>query len=130
MQKNDNNNYALYIITSVLLGVLSTVVSLFVFAILFTVLDLKQYYNAIFATVSLIIGSFVGSSMFVNKIKSKGFVNGVLAAACIYAIVFLASLIFSENSFSLTSLFHLISSLLSGAIGGILQVNKKSKYNI
>ena len=130
MQKNDSREYILNLLVSVLLGGLSAIISLFIFAVIFTVLDLELFYNAVFATLSLIIGCFIGSSVFVNKMKSKGFLNGITVALIIYAIVFVASLIFSDNGFSLSSLFHLAASLLSGAIGGILQVNKKSKYNI
>ncbi len=108
-----------------LLGVIMTLVFLFIFALVITFFDLQGFYNGIFATVSIILGTFVSAYFYVSKIKSKGFLNGVLIGASIFIIIFIASLFLSDKGFSLSSLFHLISALLSGGIGGIIQVNKK-----
>ncbi|MEE0946599.1 MAG: TIGR04086 family membrane protein [Acutalibacteraceae bacterium] len=130
MSKIFDSEYIKSLLLSILIGATSMVAALFIFAVLFTYLDLKMYYNSIFAILALILGTFVGSSIFVSKIKTKGFLNGVLVAVIIYAIIFLVSAFVSKNSISLTTLFHIISAVLSGGIGGIIQVNKKSKYDI
>lgn len=122
-----NQDYGNVIMFSIflLIGVLITVLSLFLFAVLITVFDLEGYFNGIFATVSLIIGSFFASYFYVKKVKSKGFLNGILMGGAMYLLIFIASLIISDKGFSLTSLFYLISALLSGGIAGILVINKK-----
>ncbi len=123
--KNQDYSGVVRFVIFLLLGVVMTLVSLFLFALVITVLDLQGFYNGIFATISLIIGTFLSAFFYVSKIKSKGFLNGVLLGAAIYIIVFIASLIISDKGFTLSSLFHLLSSLLSGGIAGIIQVNKK-----
>ncbi|MBE6729714.1 MAG: TIGR04086 family membrane protein [Ruminococcaceae bacterium] len=108
------------------IGIIITLVALLLFAVLFTLLDLDKYLSGVFATVSLILGSFVSSYFYIAKINNKGLINGALLGLAIYLVTFIISLIISKNGFSLISLFHLICTVLSGAIAGILRVNKKS----
>lgn len=108
-------------------GLLTTTVFLFIFALVVTLLDLDDFYNGVFAILSLIFGTFLSSYLYVGYTQNKGFLNGILIGFFVYFVIFLISVFLSNNGFSLTSLFHLVSSVLSGGIAGILRVNKKEK---
>lgn len=112
---------------SAAVGILVTVLLLFIFAVIFTFVDLKSYVGSLLAIVALSIGAFVSGYIFLSKEKEKGFLKGLIAGLFVYIIVFIGSLILSDNGLSLTSLFHLICASLAGAIAGIIQVNKQTE---
>ncbi len=118
------NNWVPVLIGS-LIGIVVTFVALVIFAFVYTVTDIDEYYNAVFATLSLIIGCFFGARFTVGKIKNKGFLNGAFIGLIIFILTFIISLFISENSFSLTSLFHAVCTVLSGGVSGIIRVNKE-----
>ena len=51
------NNYLLNIAYGVLIGALTTLVTLFIFSVIYTYVDIPEYFNAVFATVALILGA-------------------------------------------------------------------------
>lgn len=109
----------------VLIGLAVTFIFLFVFAMVYTMTDIEEYYNAVFATLSLVAGAYFGAMYTVSKIKQKGFLSGMLVGLIMFVLVFIISVFVSKNSFSLTSIFHFICCLLSGGISGIIRVNKE-----
>lgn len=113
------------VLFGVIIGIAVTFIMLFVFSAIYAMTDLEEYVNAIFATLSLIFGSFFGAMYTVGKLKQKGFINGTLVGLFIFMIIFAVSVFISDNSISLTSMFHLICCLLSGGISGIIRVNKE-----
>lgn len=124
--KNINHDYLLSVLFGIAIGIAVTFISLLIFAAVYAAADIDEYYNAVFATVSLICGSFFGAMFTVSKIKNKGFIYGTLVGAAIFIIVFVVSCFVSVNSLSLVSLFHFICCLLSGGISGIIRVNKET----
>ncbi len=109
---------------------ISVVVSLGVaaiFAMLMTFFSISNGYSAIFSTLSYIIGCFTGSAFFGKINKSKGLVFGTAIGATVFVISLIIALIVNKSSLSLITLFHLLGCLLSGAIGGIISVNKSAK---
>ncbi len=79
------------------------------------------------SALSLAIGCFFGA-LFASKIKkSGGLLTGIAVSGVLFAIIFILSLFFGDNAFSVSSLLHAVIMLLSGGIGGILGVNGKQK---
>lgn len=113
------------VIFGTILGVLISLLSVFAFSVLYTVLDIEEYFCAVFATLSLVVGSFSGAAFAVNRIKHKGFLFGSLVGITVFVIMFTVALITAEGSFSLTSLFHFVCCTISGGISGIIRVNKE-----
>lgn len=120
------HNNLLSITFGVIIGMFVTLLSLFIFSILYTYVDIPEYYNAIFATISLIIGSFSGGMFTVSKINEKGYLFGSLVGLIIFLIVFLFSAFISKNSVTLTTVFHFLASVISGCISGIIMANKET----
>lgn len=134
MSKNQVSNFNketfLSFAVGTVIGIITTLGALFIFAIIMTAVDISTSVLPVFATFSLIIGSFFSTMYTVGKIKKKGFLNGVIMGAIIFLVVFIISFFVSREGLTLTSVFHLICCLLSGGISGILSVNKqmKNKY--
>jgi putative membrane protein (TIGR04086 family) len=120
------NNNLLNILVGTLVGIIITFLSLLLFSVVYTYLDIPEHYNAVFATVSLIVGSYFGGRLAVSKINEKGYLYGALVGALIFMVVFVCSLLISRNSISLTSLFHFLGSVISGCIAGIIRANKET----
>ncbi len=119
------NNNLRNIIFGVILGLLITLLTLFLFSVIYTYADIPEYYNTVFATISIIIGSFFGGRLTVSKINEKGYLYGAIVGAIIFFIIFLCSIFISGNSISLTSVFHFFGSVVSGCIAGIIRANKE-----
>lgn len=134
MPKNQVNNFNKEMVTSfavgTVIGLITTLASLLMFAIIMTAVDISTSVLPVLATISLIIGSFFGAMYTVGKIKKKGFLNGIIVGAVVFLVVFIISFFVSREGLTLTTVFHLICCLLSGGISGILSVNKqmKNKY--
>ena len=120
------NNNLLSIGFGVMIGAIVTLVTLFLFSVIYTYVDIPEYYNAVFATISLIVGSFFGGMFAVSKINEKGYLYGSLVGIIVFLLVFLVSVFTSRNSISLTSLFHFLGSTISGCIDGIIRANKET----
>ena len=114
---------------SVVIGSLSLVVALFLAASVCLAVDLSNNFSTLVSGICLGIGAAVSGFLSSKKIKSQGIVNGLFCGVILYFFIFLLSLFFSENSFSIITLSHLMISLLAAAIGGVLGVNtSKNKY--
>ena len=120
-----SNNF-INIAFGVIIGLVVSLLTLFLFSVIYTYVDIPEYYNAVFATFSLIVGSFLGGIFTVSKINEKGYLYGSLVGATIFLLVFLSSVFISHNSISLTSLFHFLGSVISGCIAGIIRANKET----
>lgn len=119
------NNNSWNIVFGVILGLIITLLILFIFSVIYTYVDIPEYYNAVFATISMIIGSFFGGRFTVSKINEKGYLYGSIVGAIIFLIIFLLSVFISGSSISLTSVFHFLGSVVSGCIAGIIRANKE-----
>lgn len=127
-KKDTANKKSAYIVGG-LVGVLSTLVTMLIFAAVLLVFNIDRAYAAPFATISVAIGSFIASYISAKKINNKGYLTGLVIGIVVFAIISILSLIFG-NSFSLNTIFHLIIIILASTVGGILGVNadKHKKY--
>lgn len=125
----DIKKYKCFIVGT-LSGIIVTTISLILFAVIFTALDLDTVYAHPIASVCCAIGSFFGGYISAKLCKSKGLINGVLTGFFIFLAVTLISLFVSGGSFTLMTIIRMIIILTSAAIGGILGVNKLTKKKI
>ena len=72
----------------------------------------------------VIIGSFFGGYFCAKTSKKDGMLYGLSSGFLIFIIIFFSEFIFINQSISTMVLVKLFSILLSGAIGGIIGVNK------
>ncbi len=131
MPKNQVSNFNRETFSSfavgTVIGIVTTLGALFIFAIIMTAVDISTSVLPVFATISLIIGSFFGAMYTVGKIKKKGFLNGIIVGAVVFLVIFIISFFVSREGLTLTTVFHLVCCLLSGGISGIIRVNRETK---
>ncbi len=118
---------ALIFALAISVGVVISLVSVLVFALISLFLDLPESAASMFAMMSLAIGGFSSAFLSSKKFKKKGIINGLICAAVTFLLVFFISLIVDKGGITLNTLFNLIATLLSGLIGGIGGVGQK-KY--
>jgi putative membrane protein (TIGR04086 family) len=114
------------ILISSALGAIATVALMLIFAMVIVLLQLDRAYSAPLATVSIAIGSMLSSYYCGRKVSKNGYLIGLANGAAVFALILLISLIVSDWSFSLNTIFHLIIILTASTAGGIFGVNKKS----
>ena len=112
---------------AVTVGVVLSLLSIILFAIIMQVLDLGESTASLFAALSLAIGGFFSAFFSSKKLKKKGIVNGLVCAIVTFLLVFFISLIADKGGITLNTFFNFLSALLSGLIGGISGIGQK-KY--
>jgi len=74
------------------------------------------------------VGVFAGSAMLGRKVKEKGYLYGALFGCIFFSIIYIFTVVSFKGFFAnATAGIYLLTSLVSGAIGGILGVNMSSK---
>jgi putative membrane protein (TIGR04086 family) len=72
------------------------------------------------------ISILAGSSVATSKIKKRGIINGILIGALYIILIYMVSSILNKNySINQYAIIMSLVGMLSGAVGGIVGVNKK-----
>lgn len=114
----------IHILTGVLIGLITTIISMLIFAAAIYFLNLDRAYSVPLATVSLALGSFTAAYFVARKSENKGYLIGTIVGLISFALVTVISLIINKTGLTINTLFHFIIIVLSSAIGGIIGVNK------
>lgn len=107
--------------------ILSSIVSIVLFAVILLFLEIDLSYATLFATISLAIGIFFTSFIVAKTTKEKGCLIGSAFGGFVFIITLIISLFSDSSSVSLNILFRFIIYILSGCCGGIFGVNKASR---
>lgn len=123
--ESSNNNFVKILKGSVF-SILITLVLILIYSAILTYTKLNESTIPIvviaITAISILIGSLISS---VN-IKKNGLTNGALVGLIYILTIYLLSSIISKNfSLNMYSWFMIIASIMAGAIGGIIGVNKK-----
>ena len=121
--KIDNNNKKHAYIKGGILGVLSSLAAMLIFAAILLIFNIERKYSAPFATISVAVGCYIASSFTAKKIGDKGYIIGLILGSAVFIVITLISL-FWGNGLSINTLFHFIIIMLSSLVGGITGVNK------
>ncbi len=115
-------------INNILLGsclsIITSLILLFLFSIILVNTNISE--NTIKPVVIILtaISILIGSSVSTIKIKKNGILNGgIIGVIYILFIYFLSSIFISGFGISVDSLIFIISSILTGMLGGIIGVN-------
>lgn len=73
------------------------------------------------------LGSFSGGYISARISSEKGMMYGMLCGFLMFILLFLAGLISVRESITMTTAIRLFAMLLSGAVGGIIGVNKRKR---
>lgn len=115
----------MFLLKILLILIVTTVISMFLFATVLYFLEGGFQYSPLFATISLGLGCLLSSFFASKKIGQKGFLIGSTVGGITFVIITLVSLMASKDVFTLNTLFKLIILMLMSFVGGVLGVNSK-----
>lgn len=116
-------------IKKLLLGsVISIVITLIGLLIYSCLLTYTGIFENTIPTVTIIISAvsiLIGSLIAMSKTKKNGIINGALVAIIYFLVIYLLSSIIERNfSLNFRSIIMITLCIITGAIGGIIGVNK------
>ncbi len=126
---NNNDNKIIAYFLGGIVGIIITLIIMFIFSAVIIFLNIDRAYAVPFATISIGIGSFFAGKITARKLCKKGYLVGLVIGLITFLTITLLSLILG-NSLSINTIFHFVIILLSSIIGGITGVNykKNKKY--
>lgn len=107
-------------------SIIITIIGLIIFASLLTYTSIAESAISTVTIILTVISILIGSSISMSNVRKNGIINGsIVGLIYILTIYILSSLI--EGSFALNtySIIMIIGSVLAGALGGIIGVNRK-----
>lgn len=107
-------------------SIIITIIGLIIFASLLTYTSIAESVIPTVTIILTVISILIGSSISMSNVRKNGIINGsIVGLIYILTIYILSSLI--EGSFSLNtySIIMIIGSVLAGALGGIIGVNRR-----
>lgn len=124
LKKNEFSRNLIRIIKGSVMAILTSLILLFIFAMLLTFTSIKE--NIINPVIIVISGIsiLIGSSISTLKIRKNGLLNGGLVGLIyIVTIYILSSVTGSGFNLSLNSVIMIVVSIVAGMLGGIIGVN-------
>ena len=122
----DSGNNIKKIIKGSIISIIVTIVSLVIFAIRLTYTGIAE---RTIPTVTIIITALsilIGSSLSMSKLKKNGIINGSLVGLIYIMVIYILSSIIEGNfALNIYSIIMILGSVLAGALGGIIGVNKR-----
>lgn len=119
------NNFKKILIGSAT-SIVITIIGLIIFASLLTYTSIAESTISSVTIIITVISILIGSSICMSNVRKNGIINGSIVGLIYILIIYtLSSLI--EGSFSLNvySIIMIIGSVLAGALGGIIGVNRR-----
>ena len=123
---SENGNNIKRIIKGSIFSIVITLIGLLVYSIILSYTSVSE--STMPATIIIItaVSILIGSTISTSNIKKDGIVNGILVGIIYIAIIYLISSIVTGNFLLNTnSIIMVIASTLTGALGGIIGVNKR-----
>jgi len=108
------------------ISIVITLIGLVTFATFLTYTNIPEAYIPTVIIIITVISILIGSSFSMYKVKKNGILNGTLIGIMYISIIYILSSII-EGDFLLNkySIIMITVTILSGALGGIIGVNRK-----
>ena len=107
-------------------SIVITIIGLIIFASLLTYTSIAESTIPTVTIVITIISILIGSSMCMSTVKKNGIINGILIGLIYIGVIYILSSVIEGNfALDLKSVIMIIGALLSGAVGGIIGVNRR-----
>lgn len=127
-ESNDKSFSVKPVIAGGMSGVAIAMLLLLGFAFLLLLLKIPTDYIPVFAKSALILGAFCTGIISAKGRNTSGWLYGSLAGLLYFFILLVLGLVLKSNTgFGLNKILSLLFCIISGAIGGILGINMKSK---
>lgn len=126
MSESISGNNVKRIIKGSAFSIIITLIGLLIYSLILCYTSVAE--NTMPTTIIIItaISILIGSTISTSNIKKNGIVNGMLVGIIYIAIIYLISSIVTGNFLlNSNSIIMIIVSILTGALGGIIGVNKK-----
>ena len=109
-----------------LISIVITIIALMIFAVMLSSTSISETTIPTVIIIITAVSILIGSSLSMTKIKKNGIVNGALIGLIYIVFIYLLSSIVERDfSMSLYSIIMIVGSILAGAIGGIIGINKR-----
>ena len=107
-------------------SIIITLIGLLIYSIILSYTSVAESTMPTIITIITGISILIGSTISTSNIKKNGIVNGMLVGLIYITLIYLLSSIITGNFLLNTkSMIMIITSVLTGALGGIIGVNKK-----
>lgn len=123
---SENGNNIKKIIKGSAFSIIITLIGLLVYSIILSYTSVSESTIPTIVIIITAISILIGSTISTSNIKKNGIINGMFLGLIYIAIIYLLSSIVTGNFLlNITSIIMIITSVLTGALGGIIGVNKK-----
>ena len=123
---SENGNNIKKVIKGSAFSIIITLIGLLVYSIILSYTSVSESTIPTIVIIITAISILIGSTISTSNIKKNGIINGMLVGLIYIAIIYLLYSIVTGNFLlNITSIIMIITSVLTGALGGIIGVNKK-----
>ncbi len=122
----ESRNSIKKILKGSIISIIITLIALIIFASLLSYTNVSESTIPTVTIVITIISILIGSSLSMSSAQKNGIINGALIGITYILFIYILSSIL-ENNFVLNkySIIMMIGSVLAGALGGIIGVNRR-----
>ena len=123
---SENGNNIKKVIKGSAFSIIITLIGLLVYSIILSYTSVSESTIPTIVIIITAISILIGSTISTSNIKKNGIINGMFVGLIYIAIIYLLSSIVTGNFLlNITSIIMIITSVLTGSLGGIIGVNKK-----
>lgn len=123
---SENGNNIKKVIKGSAFSIIITLIGLLIYSIILSYTSVSESTIPTIVIIITAISILIGSTISTSNIKKNGIINGMFVGVIYIAIIYLLSSIVTGNFLlNITSIIMIITSVLTGALGGIIGVNKK-----
>lgn len=122
---SESGNNIKKIIKGSVISIVITLIALVIFASLLTYTSIAESTIPTVTIIITIISILIGSSLCMSRVKKNGIINGMLVGLIYIGFIYILSSIIERNfALNMHSIILMIGSVLAGALGGIIGVNR------
>jgi putative membrane protein, TIGR04086 family len=126
VSENMNENNIIKILKGSAISIIITLIGLLIYSIILSYTSVAETTMPVTIIIISAISILIGSTLSTSNIKKNGIINGMLVGLIYITVIYLLSSIVTGNFLlNITSIIMIITSVLTGALGGIIGVNKK-----
>lgn len=123
---SENGNNIKKVIKGSAFSIIITLIGLLIYSIILSYTSVSESTIPTIVIIITAISILIGSTISTSNIKKNGIINGMLVGLIYITVIYLLSSIVTGNFLlNITSIIMIITSVLTGALGGIIGVNKK-----
>ena len=121
---SENGNNIKKVIKGSAFSIIITLIGLLVYSIILSYTSVSESTIPTIVIIITAISILIGSTISTSNIKKNGIINGMLVGLIYITVIYLLSSIVTGNFLlNITSIIMIITSVLTGALGGIIGVN-------